>query len=80
MVSELCDRFVILGHGQFWAWVSLVPWSGAKYQLMFDFPCTVNAVLNLFKQYKKFTFVECLACQKVKTGSYILKITFMTFD
>ena len=68
-------RFVILGVGFF-----AVPWSGAKYQLMFDFRCTVNAVLNLFKQYKKFTFVECLACQKVKTGSYILNCQNYIYD
>ena len=67
--------FVILGVGFF-----AVPWSGAKYQLMFDFRCTVNAVLNLFKQYKKFTFVECLACQKVKTGSYILNCQKYIYD
>ena len=47
---------------------------------MFDFWCTVNAVLNLFKQYKKFTFVECLACQKVKTGSYILNCQNYIYD
>ena len=50
---------------------------------MFDYSCTVNAVLNLFKQYKKFTFVECLASvKKLKLGHIfsIAKITFMTVD